>query len=84
MNRSHGLRAICIVFRPNDDGITPMHQAASEGHVQCLKALIAAGGKVWEKDDRGHTPIDLAKLWGHRKCARSVYILDTRLCVLFV
>ena len=47
-----------------------MHQAASEGHVQCLKALIEAGGKVWEKDDRGHTPIDLAKLWGHRKCAR--------------
>ena len=54
----------------NDDGITPMHQAASEGHVQCLKALIEAGGNVTGVDRRGHTPIDLAKLWGHRKCAR--------------
>ena len=47
-----------------------MHQAASEGHVQCLKALVSAGGQVAEKDDRQHTPFDLAKLWGHRKCAR--------------
>lgn len=54
----------------NDDGITPMHQAASEGHVQCLKALIDAGGNVTGVDARGHSPLDLAKLWGHRKCAR--------------
>ena len=59
----------------NDDGITPMHQAASEGHVQCLKALVSAGGQVAEKDDRQHTPFDLAKLWGHRRCARCVKIL---------
>ncbi|KAK2167329.1 hypothetical protein LSH36_29g01014 [Paralvinella palmiformis] len=54
----------------NDDGITPMHQAASEGHVQCLKALIEVGALPNGVDYRGHTPIDLAKLWGHRKCAR--------------
>ena len=61
-----------LYCRANEDGITPMHQAASEGHVQCLKALIDAGGKVTGKDARGHTPLDLAKLWGHRKCARLV------------
>lgn len=49
-----------------------MHQAASEGHVQCLKALVDAGGKVTGVDARGHTPLDLAKLWGHRKCARYI------------
>ncbi|CAL1529692.1 unnamed protein product [Lymnaea stagnalis] len=54
----------------NDDGITPVHQAASEGHVQCLKILIEVGAKIDCKDCRGNTPLDLAKLWGHRKCAR--------------
>nr|KAG5686405.1 hypothetical protein BaRGS_023705 [Batillaria attramentaria] len=54
----------------NDDGITPVHQAASEGHVQCLKLLIEVGAKIDAKDCRGNTPLDLAKLWGHRKCAR--------------
>ncbi|XP_071090049.1 uncharacterized protein [Haliotis cracherodii] len=54
----------------NDDGISPVHQAASEGHVQCLKLLIERGAKVDGKDCRGNTPLDLAKLWGHRKCAR--------------
>ncbi|KAL5022802.1 hypothetical protein ScPMuIL_001957 [Solemya velum] len=55
---------------PNNDGITPVHQAASEGHTQCLKLLIEAGSKLDCKDCRGHTPLDLAKLWGHQKCAR--------------
>ena len=59
--------------RSNEDGITPMHQAASEGHVQCVKALMEAGGTIDGLDCRGHKPIDLAKLWGHRKCARYVY-----------
>ncbi|XP_064603954.1 ankyrin repeat, SAM and basic leucine zipper domain-containing protein 1-like [Liolophura sinensis] len=54
----------------NEDGITPCHQAASEGHVQCLKLLIEVNAKVSGKDCRDHTPLDLAKLWGHRKCAR--------------
>lgn len=58
-------------FRPNNDGITPVHQAASEGHVQCLKLLIEIGAKIDGQDIRGHTPLDLAKLWGHKKCARS-------------
>lgn len=55
---------------PNNDGITPVHQAASEGHVQCLKLLIEIGAKIDGQDIRGHTPLDLAKLWGHKKCAR--------------
>ncbi|XP_064630123.1 uncharacterized protein LOC135488998 isoform X2 [Lineus longissimus] len=54
----------------NEDGVTPVHQAASEGHVQCLKLLIDVKAKIDARDRRGHLPIDLAKLWGHRKCAR--------------
>ncbi|KAK3094726.1 hypothetical protein FSP39_005473 [Pinctada imbricata] len=55
---------------PNNDGITPIHQAASEGHVQCLKLLVQNGANIVGKDCRGHTPLDLAKLWGHKNCAR--------------
>ena len=60
-----------------------MHQAASEGHVQCLKALIEVGALPNGVDYRGHTPIDLAKLWGHRKCARFVfiYLTDLQICI---
>ena len=47
-----------------------MHQASSEGHVQCLKTLIEVGGNIGGKDQRDMKPIDMAKLWGHRKCAR--------------
>lgn len=54
-----------------------MHQAASEGHVQCLKALIDAGASIDQVDSRGHKPLDLAKLWGHKKCARYVYPSST-------
>ncbi|BFZ01374.1 hypothetical protein BsWGS_04413 [Bradybaena similaris] len=54
----------------NEDGITPVHQAASEGHVDCLKMLLAANAKFDVKDCRGNTPLNLAKLWGHRQCAR--------------
>ena len=61
----------------NDDGITPVHQAASEGHVQCLKLLIEAGAKIDGRDCRGNTPLDLAKLWAHRKCARYVGVKFT-------
>lgn len=61
---------IYIFHRKNEDGLTPMHQAASEGHVQCMKALIDAGADIDGEDARGHKPIDLAKLWGHKKCGR--------------
>ena len=63
---------ILLLFSANNDGITPVHQAASEGHVQCLKLLIEVGAKLDGRDCRGHTPLDLAKLWGHKKCARYI------------
>ncbi|XP_078587430.1 ankyrin repeat domain-containing protein 53-like [Branchiostoma floridae x Branchiostoma japonicum] len=56
----------------NDDSLTPVHQAASEGLVDCLQLLIDNRGVVDVIDVRGHRPIDLAKLWGHRKCARML------------
>ncbi|CAF3126021.1 unnamed protein product [Rotaria socialis] len=54
----------------NDDKLTPLHQAASEGHVQCLELLLTHDADVYAEDSRKQLPIDLAKLWGNKKCAK--------------
>jgi ankyrin repeat protein len=61
---------ISISIRTNDDQLTPLHQAASEGHVQCLEYLLAHNADVYVEDGRKQTPVDLAKLWGNKKCAK--------------
>ncbi|CAF3797593.1 unnamed protein product [Rotaria sordida] len=65
-----GLTDICSGLVTNDDQLTPLHQAASEGHVQCLELLLAHDADVYAEDSRKQLPIDLAKLWGHKKCAK--------------
>ncbi|XP_064409268.1 ankyrin repeat domain-containing protein 53 [Latimeria chalumnae] len=56
----------------NSDRQTPLHKAASEGLQDCVAALVEAGADVSIKDTSGHTPIDLTKIWGHRKCCRKI------------
>ncbi|XP_015771149.1 PREDICTED: ankyrin-1-like isoform X2 [Acropora digitifera] len=53
-------------------GITPVHQAASEGHVKCLQELIKWGAKIDTIDINGHTPIFIARVCAHRVCARML------------
>ena len=52
-----------------------MHQAASTGHVNCLKALIDAGATINSYDSDNLLPVDYARIWGHRMCVR---ILNAR------
>ncbi|XP_022111002.1 ankyrin repeat domain-containing protein 24-like [Acanthaster planci] len=54
----------------NEDDLTPAHQAAIEGSVKCLEALINSNAAIHLQDNKGHLPLDYAKIWGHRKCAR--------------
>lgn len=44
--------------------------AASEGQVDCLKILLDLKADTRVTDERGQTPLDLARLWGHRACAK--------------
>ncbi|XP_054766573.2 ankyrin repeat domain-containing protein 53-like [Lytechinus pictus] len=55
---------------PNEDLMTPTHQAAIEGSVKCMAALLAHNADISTPDCNGHLPLDYAKIWGHRKCAR--------------
>ncbi|XP_039251579.2 uncharacterized protein LOC120329036 [Styela clava] len=56
----------------NDDCVTPSHQAASEGLVECMKLLIEREAELNVADVRGHLPLDLARLWSHKNCARII------------
>ena len=44
--------------------------AASEGQVDCLKILLDLKPNARVTDRKGQTPLDLAKLWGHKTCAK--------------
>ena len=44
--------------------------AASEGQAECLKILLDLKADTNLSDNRGQTALDLAKLWGHRSCAK--------------
>uniref|UniRef100_A0AAY5EMH3 Uncharacterized protein n=1 Tax=Electrophorus electricus TaxID=8005 RepID=A0AAY5EMH3_ELEEL len=53
-----------------DEGVTPLHMAAAEGLRKCVETLVKVGANTHVCDSRGHTPFDLARLWGHRVIAR--------------
>jgi ankyrin repeat protein len=57
---------------PDDRGWTAVHQAASRGNEQMLKAVLDAGGDRSAKAKDGHTPLDIARL---QKVARVVRYL---------
>ncbi|KAF5359279.1 hypothetical protein D9756_003376 [Leucocoprinus leucothites] len=50
---THGLNA----NTPDDYTYTPMHAAASYGHIHILQYLISKGGDVNVTDDEGDTPL---------------------------
>ncbi|KAG5845554.1 hypothetical protein ANANG_G00140400 [Anguilla anguilla] len=53
-----------------EEGLTPLHLAATQGLLDCAKVLVKVGADISARDSRGHTALDLARLWGHRAIAR--------------
>jgi hypothetical protein len=52
------------------DGRSPTYTAAMQGHVECLKLLLAAGGDVNKCRDNGISPISCAVFGGHTECLK--------------
>lgn len=46
---------------PDQSNYTPLHFAASKGHLNCAKVLIEHHADITAKDALGNTPTDLAK-----------------------
>ncbi|XP_078533320.1 ankyrin repeat domain-containing protein 53 [Lissotriton helveticus] len=53
-----------------DSKVTPLHQAANEGLLDCIVVLTEAGADTHAIDAYGRRPIDLSKMWNHRPCVR--------------
>lgn len=61
---------VILVTSKTSSGTSPLHLAASEGLLECTEILVQAGADVLAKDNMGHTPLVLARIWCHRKVAR--------------
>ena len=48
-------------------GRTALHIAVQNGKVDCVKVLVSAGSSLEAKDQRGRTPIDVAKSSKNKK-----------------
>ena len=58
----------------NERGMTPLHLASSNGHVDCVKWLTVTGVDLAEETPTGYTAMHLAAMKGHVICMMvSVY-----------
>ena len=48
--------------------MTPLHVAASLGHLACLQLLVQSGGDILFTDNRNRTPLDCATSNGQELC----------------
>lgn len=58
--------------RPNHDGATAVHLAASCGQLNCLSFLTNFGANIWALDNEGRTPLEEAALHGRMECVRHL------------
>lgn len=61
-----------VLYSVNSDGSAALHQAAAEGDTESVKILLEKGANPFIEDIRGCTPLQLAKIWGHREAARAI------------
>lgn len=58
--------------RPNHDGATAVHLAASCGQLNCLSFLTNFGANIWALDNNGRTALEEAALHGRMECVRHL------------
>lgn len=73
-NNKHELEKIlregnANVNQANSIGRLPIHEAASEGFVECAEILIENGANLNLKCSEGLTPLEIAVISGHYECA---------------
>ena len=59
-------------------GFSPLHAACSNGHVECVRVLLAAGAPIEVRDSRGETALMTAARTGAPECARTLLAAGAR------
>ena len=55
-----------LVFSKDGTGLTPLHEAASQGHEDMAQYLLFNKAEVNARDDTGNTPLHMATYLGHK------------------
>lgn len=58
-----------IQARNNATGCVPLHDAARQGHLGAVKALLAHGAPHMPRTNSGELPVDFAREGAHTECA---------------
>lgn len=56
----------------DSEGKTAFHLAATKGHVECLRVMIAHGVDVTAQDTAGHSALHLAAKNSHHECVKKL------------
>jgi ankyrin repeat protein len=58
------------VAAQDECGLTPLHLASQQGHLNLARFLVKHGANAAAQDERGSTPLHLASQQGHLNLAR--------------
>ena len=75
------LLLLCVVLTANPNSVslavtnevTPLHVAASLGHLACLQLLVQSGGDVLAMDKDQKTPLDYARAGRQDMCLNYLH-----------
>ena len=70
--RPHFLALLGAVLVSAQEGGTPLHDAAANGHTAKVKELVAAGASLEARDDKRLTPLHWAARNGHAAAATAL------------
>ncbi|XP_075033275.1 ankyrin repeat domain-containing protein 60 [Mixophyes fleayi] len=59
-------------------GNSPLHVASSMGNCDCIDELLANGAQTQDANGKGHTALDLARLWAQKKVERRLFLFQWR------
>ena len=62
-----------IINRKNVLGSSPLHNAAHNGHLNCVHLLLACGADPEAVDNFGYKPLDVALSRKHIQCAELLF-----------
>ena len=66
------ISVLCI----DTEGNTPLHTCSSFGHAQCAEVLLFSNAPLLLRNNRGHTPIDVAT--GHARSVLEQFLISNR------